>query len=113
MAGQKLAYTVVVADDKGNQHTFGTATENLPAWARKAITNPAAWADGSAPDEADTDNAADTDGPPPKSGAGSGAAAWRAYAKHAEVEVDDKASREDVIAALEARGIATEAAPTE
>ncbi|AXH89412.1 hypothetical protein [Micromonospora aurantiaca] len=48
------------------------------------------------------------DGPPPKGGAGSGAPAWREYAASNEVEVPADASREDVIAALDAAGVRTE-----
>ncbi|GIF08663.1 hypothetical protein [Actinoplanes siamensis] len=41
---------------------------------------------------------------PPRSGPGSGAPEWRAYARSVDVEVADGASREDVIAALDAAG---------
>lgn len=47
-------------------------------------------------------------GPPPKGGAGSGAPAWRAYAAKNNVEVAEDASREDVVAALEAANVPTE-----
>lgn len=41
---------------------------------------------------------------PPRGGPGSGAPEWREYARSRGVEVADDASREDVIAALEAAG---------
>ncbi|MEU7771231.1 hypothetical protein AB0C44_07885 [Micromonospora taraxaci] len=50
----------------------------------------------------------DQDGPPPKGGAGSGAAAWRAYAAKHNVEVAEDASREDVVEALTEAGVPTE-----
>ena len=53
-----------------------------------------------------TEPAADT--PPPKGGAGSGAQAWRDYATSKGVEVPADASREDVIATLDAAGVPTE-----
>lgn len=46
--------------------------------------------------------------PPPKGGAGSGVAKWREYADATGVQVDDEASRDDVIAALDAAGVPTE-----
>ena len=46
--------------------------------------------------------------PPAKSGPGSGAEAWRNYAAALEVEVAEDASRDDVLAALEAADKPTE-----
>lgn len=46
--------------------------------------------------------------PPPKAGQGSSAEAWRTYAAAVDVEVPADASRDDVIAALEAAGQPTE-----
>lgn len=45
---------------------------------------------------------------PPKAGPGSSAEAWRTYAASIGVDVDAGASRDDVIAALEAAGKPTE-----
>lgn len=39
----KLAGFVHVEDADGAPHVFGP-TDEVPAWAQKAITNPAAWA---------------------------------------------------------------------
>lgn len=44
------------------------------------------------------------DQPPPRTGAGSGAEAWRAYAGRQGVDVPPDASRDDVIGALEDAG---------
>ena len=53
------------------------------------------------------DKPAASDGPPPKAGAGSSADAWAAYAD-GKVDVPDDAKRDEIIAALDAAGIATE-----
>jgi len=60
------------------------------------------------PSTADGGDEPPQDGPPPKGGAGSGAPAWRKYAASKNVEVAEDASREDVVAALEAAGVPTE-----
>lgn len=44
---------------------------------------------------------------PPRGGAGSGVEAWAAYAAAAAVPVDADATREDIIAALDAAGVPT------
>jgi hypothetical protein len=50
----------------------------------------------------------DPDGPPPKSGRGSGVKAWADYAKASDVDVDEAATKEQIIAALDAAGVPTE-----
>ena len=45
---------------------------------------------------------------PPKSGKGSSADEWRMYATHRHVDVAEDASRDDIIAAIEAAGFPTE-----
>lgn len=109
MAGRKLAYTVSVQDDDGDMHSFGPS-DTVPAWAQKAITNPGAWEDGESNADAGAGPAAAGDTPaiPPKGGAGSAAENWRGYARSQGVDVAEDATREDVVAALEAAGIATE-----
>lgn len=47
-------------------------------------------------------------GPPPKSGRGSSAGAWRDYARANGVEVADDADRDDVIAACVEAGVPTD-----
>lgn len=45
---------------------------------------------------------------PPKSGTGSGRAAWASYAQDNGLAFDNSSSRDDIIAALAAAGIPTE-----
>ncbi|MFI1197702.1 hypothetical protein ACH4T9_31200 [Micromonospora sp. NPDC020750] len=59
-------------------------------------------------DEPGLDGSDGEDNPPPKSGPGSGAPRWREYAARRRVEVPADASREDVVAALDAAGVRTE-----
>lgn len=49
-----------------------------------------------------------TSGVPPKGGPGSGRDAWAAYAAEHDVEVPADASREDIVAALDAADVPTE-----
>ena len=56
----------------------------------------------------DTDPEGTDATPPPKDGPGSGKAAWHTYAAAVGVEVPADASRDDVIAAIEAAGKPTE-----
>lgn len=48
-AVKKLTGYVYVSDDKGVRHHFGP-DDTLPAWARKAITNPKAYGEGDEPE---------------------------------------------------------------
>lgn len=106
-----LAATVHVADDVGDPHVF-VAGSVPPAWARARITNPHAWAEEREQElelEAAPTGAPDTGPgelvkeptfdilPPPRSGAGSGRAAWVAYAERLGLIVDDTVSREQII----------------
>lgn len=68
---------------------------------------PTATAPGTSPTSAPS--AGDTSGPPPKSGAGSGRDAWAEYATARGVAVPDGAGRDDIVAALDAAGVPTEA----
>ncbi|WBB73241.1 hypothetical protein O7602_26735 [Micromonospora sp. WMMD1128] len=129
MSGLRLATYVHVADEHDQMHVFGPDSA-VPAWAAKKITNPDAWVGGKVPSaieepqeeaarlrarlaelEAQTVGGGEEpprDGPPPKGGPGSGAPAWREYAASKQVEVPADASREIVVAALEAAGVRTE-----
>lgn len=63
------------------------------------------------PSEAETGDDSNEPTPterPPTSGAGSGVDAWRAYAAAVGVEVDTDASRDDIVAAVDARELAGE-----
>jgi hypothetical protein len=107
----KTFVTVHRRDDQGEltgeSGTFGPKDDpkdELPGWARTAITNPDVW-DGA--DDSSDDGASAVE-VPPRGGPGSGAPAWRSYARSIGVEVADDASREDVIEALEDAGKPTE-----
>lgn len=67
-----------------------------PSQPDEALHNSAVVGSGNAPaDDAEA-------GPPPKGGAGSGVAEWRAYAESIGLDVSDDDSRDDIIAAVEA-----------
>lgn len=124
--GKKLNTFVTVHDDNGQAHTFGPS-DKLPDWAKKSITNPNVWAD-KADDTSDESETAGEPGaggdtgsqetsslvPPPLTGAGSSADAWRDYAGTAaeaaglQIELDADAKRGDIVEALKAAGIRTE-----
>lgn len=104
---RKLNTFVHVHDENGAAQIFGPS-DDLPDWAANAITNPDVWADRGEAAPVDEPEAPVGDGPPPKGGGGSGAPAWREYAAKHNVEVADNASRDDVIAALDAAGVPTE-----
>jgi len=82
---------------------FGPGDDVPPGIAAK-ITNPKAWVGGEVP----TGHAPAGTSPggevpePPRSGPGSSKAAWVEYAAARGVNVADDASREDVIAAVDA-----------
>lgn len=89
--------------------TFGPA-DDLPDWAAAAITNPDVW-DGDPPaasPAAEPAPPATTGGgdgdlvEPPRSGKGSGLEAWVAYAKDLGYDVAEGATREQIIAAIDA-----------
>lgn len=97
----KIHVHAVERDDKGNVTNSGVfgPDDELPSWAEKAITNPDVW-DGTADPQLPVSVAGPK--PPPRSGTGSGADAWRAYAADQGVDVPADAERADVITALEA-----------
>lgn len=92
MAGRKLTANVYVGG------RFFESGSTPPKEYADQITNPNAWGEsGDTPD-----------GPPAKAGRGSGREAWAAYADDHDVAYDDDASRDDLIAAVEAAGAPTE-----
>lgn len=107
----KLAGTVHVIDSDNQAHVFGPG-DAVPGWAVPLITNPKAWEDGEQPtptaseDEAPAAPAGPT--PPPRKGKGSSIEAWRAYAAEVGYESDDDATRDEIIATLEADGVPVE-----
>lgn len=98
-----LIENVHVFDADGVAHVFGPGAD-VPDWAAKLITNPAAWDE--VPEAADGEGG-DEVAIPSRGGAGSGAGAWAEYAKAKGFEVPADASREEIIEALAAEGIPT------
>lgn len=127
---RRLVSTVHVyrRDEQGNPmgsaHVFPAGSEP-PDWAQAAITNPKAWGEhGSTPAEEQytdeiakistqvsggTAKAAQTgDGEPPtppKGGKRATRSEWLQYATDSGVQVDNDASKEDIVAACEAVGV--------
>lgn len=121
----ELAVTVYVHDELGEVHRF-TPEDSVPVWAQKRITNPDAWAtapsmsgstqaaeaapepttgsgDSGAPDVTVVPpNDPGSASPPPKGGRGSGLGPWIAYADSIGVSVAEGATKDEVIAAVEA-----------
>lgn len=98
--GRVLSANIAVRNPAtGVVETF-VAGATPPAWAAERITNEAVWtsdvevAPAAAP--ADVER-------PPTAGKGSGRDQWAAYAATVGVEVSDNASRDDIIAAVDAR----------
>lgn len=135
MTRRLKAYVHVHMPD-GQTVVFGP-DDTVPDDVAALITNPGAWegeaaepeqAPPSPPgaqdpdsDELDDDGAQEFDGDepqspdspdrlpvPPRSGAGSGAAAWAAYARASGLEVPADAGRAEIIAALTAAGLPVE-----
>lgn len=115
MSNETLAYTVH-AEVGGATRTFlkGTPKSELPAELVERLTNPIAFAAppaaavpvlGVDTDAGDVDDDEPARTEPPRSGAGSGVNAWRTFAETHGVDVADDASRDDIIAELEERGI--------
>jgi hypothetical protein len=110
----RLNTTVFVVDPDGRDRPFGPG-EDLPDWAAEQISNPDVW-DGEPPTRTHGDQggtgqqapATQTPAPgkePPRSGKGSGRDAWAAYAVQRGVDVNDDATRDDVIDLLAERGL--------
>ena len=100
MAG--LVTHVSLRDETGNVVSFGPG-DDVPAWAKKLITNPRVW-EGGEDDTADQPPAGGGTGggdePPPMSGAGAGRDDWAAYAEKQGVKVEEEWKRADIISAL-------------
>jgi hypothetical protein len=100
--GRRLRSHVHVHDDHGASHVFAPG-DDVPEWAAERITNPKAWADDEPVTPTAEPEADDVDvSEPPRSGPGSGEAAWAEYAAARGLEVPDGASRKDIIAAVDA-----------
>lgn len=94
--GRRLAGTVAVY----NPSTFTTEVfregDTVPAWAEPRITNPALWVgDESTGGQGEAEE-------PPRAGKGSGREAWVTYAETVGIEHDEDATRDEIIAAIDA-----------
>jgi hypothetical protein len=96
----RLRTHVHVRDEHGRSVVLAPG-DDVPDWAAAAIRNPRAWQGGAAPSVETPTETNDTSAPP-RSGAGSGKAEWAAYASTLGVTYPDGASRDDIIAAVDA-----------
>lgn len=92
---RQLVTRVHVNDDEGRDHVFFPG-EKVPEWAAKQMGDHCWVDDGDSTSEVEV---------PPKSGKGSGLAAWAKYADAHGVAVEDDDTRDDIIAQLVAGGI--------
>jgi len=102
---RQLISTVHVVDGDGTSHVFKPGDE-LPAWAFEKVTNPKAFVDVADTGDVDPEQPATT-AVPPRSGTGSGYAAWAAYAIANEVDPRGTTKRDEIIALLDAADIPT------
>lgn len=105
---KKLAVNVLVVGEDGSPVAL-LAGDEVPAWAKEQVGDHCFDGDSNdADDDAPELESGEGGGIPPKSGRGSGAQAWADYAQANGVDVDEDASKDDIIAALEAAGVPTE-----
>lgn len=108
----RLTAGVLLRNPGTGQVEFLPAESTLPDWAEGLVGDHVLAGDDMPDlDETDPDDPSREalgDGPPPKSGKGSGEAAWRAYAAQHGVDVPAGTDRGDIIAALDAAGVPTE-----
>ncbi len=97
----KLVSYVHVLDDRGVASAFGP-DDAVPAWAARKMGFHC-WEGDVHPMGKDAPSE-----PPPKSGPGSSVQAWSEYASAQGVTVDDAATREQIVNALDARQVRTE-----
>jgi hypothetical protein len=112
----RLRTTVHVVDLEGRTRSFGPG-EDLPGWAAEQITNPDVWEgelpahlneQGEPQERVATRPAGQAEArlpEPPRAGKGSGRDAWAVYASRHGVEVDEDASRDDIVNQLAERGL--------
>lgn len=91
---RKLATYVHVHGEDGRSHAFGPA-DDVPAWAVKKITNPAAWA------EEPEDDSAPPAGDPSEAWTVAELKAWAADPAH-PVDLGEATKKADILAALAA-----------
>lgn len=91
-------YSIHVDNPDGSGLVAIGPDDEIPSWARKLVHKRHLG-----------DQAGDADGGvPPRGGPGSGRDAWAEYAGANGVEIDEDASRDDIIAALDSAGVPTE-----
>lgn len=101
----RLATHVHVADESGTVHVFGPADE-VPRWAAELITNPAAWAEHTAPADADDlSDVARMDSDSPRWPGGTPSDEWKlpelhAYAVANAIDLGDAKKKADILAAI-------------
>lgn len=93
---RRLVATVVLRDPVTFAPVAFGPGDDVPDWAAVLITNPEAW-EG----EADVSPSPPV-GEPPRAGRGASAKAWRKFAESVGVVVPEGASREEIIAAVDA-----------
>lgn len=100
--GRRLASYVHVNDHHGRRHVFGP-DDDVPDWAAAKITNPNAWATEPETAQAESEDTSTPRGAmPPKTGSGSGREVWAAYATVRGIQFERDATRDQIIAAVEA-----------
>ena len=106
-----LVVHVSVRDDDGITHSFGPG-DDIPAWARRKITNPKVWDE--VLDESDDEGEGLGGGggvqPPPLAGPGSGRDQWAEYADQFgdKVQVSEDDKRDEIVAKLREAGVRVE-----
>lgn len=95
------AWVHVPDPDNGGVRAFGP-NDDVPDWAAEWITNPHAWTDAPPSEAATAAEAEPASEEPPRSGRGSGADAWAAYAGSLGISVDPDWSRDDIIERVDA-----------
>lgn len=111
MAKKLIANTIVTHPQTGTPVLLAGGGD-LPDWAEGLVgdhlLDKPSKSTGASTETSSSQNASvdqgGTQSLPPRSGPGSAAPQWRAYARGQGVEVADDASRDDVIDALEAAG---------
>jgi hypothetical protein len=112
--GRQLRTSVYVSPKPGSSDAgflLLSPGDEVPDWAVEQIGDHA-WADTdevATPTRDPGKRDGGSDGPPAKAGKGSAKEAWVDYAAAHGVAHDQDATREDIIAACEAAGVATEA----
>lgn len=105
---KKLAVNVIVVGEDGSPVAL-LAGDKVPDWASEQVGDHCFEGHGDnnegLPAELESEEGS---GIPPKSGRGSGAKAWVGYAQANGLDVDENASKDDIITALEAAGVPTE-----